>query len=197
MLHLKGKENISFHTRKHAVCMLIILLRVRYNFAAGYILVRCDIQNLMCCLLDFILKSPNKTCCKRFAERTHLQRLHQIMLPTWTCAVLKHCGATLPLQTATMNSSWVSSLSCERHKGQKAGLPHRTLENDVASILFSGMYLKQMCSRALLRLFVYPRVSTGFFRSGKSTVAEEMIVCEGEIFQSSPQSSKLLGMLVY
>lgn len=53
-----------------------------------------------------------------------------------------------------------------------------------------------MCSSPLLRLFVYPRVSSGFFRSGKTTLDEEMVVCEGKVFQPAPWSSNFLRMLI-
>lgn len=167
MLHLRGKEYISFHTRKHAVCMLIILLRVRYNFAAGYMLVRCDIQNLMCCLLDFILKVPTRHTAKNLQNKPI--RLHQIMLPALTCAVLKHHGTVLPLQTTTMNSVWVSSLLCERQ-----GTKGRTSIQDTGQSMWqASCFIGCSWSRCALEHFsdyFHPRVSSGFLRYGKTTL---------------------------
>jgi len=53
------------------VSALIILLRIRYCFVDGYILVRCDIQNLMCCLFHFSLKSLNNLHHKRITKQTY------------------------------------------------------------------------------------------------------------------------------
>lgn len=43
---------------------------------------------------------------------------------------------------------------------------------------------------------MYPTVSSGLFRCGKTTLDEEMIACEGEILQPAPLCSKLLELLV-